>query len=29
MGGHDLKSWAGTGAELIELARMQLISGDP
>ena len=29
MAGHDMKSLAGTGAELIELARMQLISGDP
>jgi hypothetical protein len=29
MAGHDVKSRAGTGAELIELARMQLISGDP
>jgi tetratricopeptide (TPR) repeat protein len=29
MAGHDLKAKAGTGAELIELARMQLISGDP
>ena len=28
MATHDLKSQAGTGAELIELARMQLISGD-
>jgi TolB-like protein/Flp pilus assembly protein TadD len=26
---HDLREKAGTGAELIELARMQLISGDP
>jgi len=29
MAEHDLKSRAGTGAELIELARMQLIAGDP
>ncbi len=29
MAEHDPESRAGTGAELIELARMQLISGDP
>jgi tetratricopeptide (TPR) repeat protein len=29
MAEHDPKATAGTGAELIELARMQLISGDP
>ncbi|HEU4779995.1 MAG TPA: winged helix-turn-helix domain-containing protein [Steroidobacteraceae bacterium] len=29
MAGHELNRRAGTGAELVELARMQLISGDP
>ena len=29
MATHDAKSRAGTGAELIELARMQFIAGDP
>jgi len=29
MAEHDLGSHAGTGAELVELARMQLIAGDP